>query len=88
MTTIIDTTQAIIASMGVEVNRVTTAPGFAGLVARVEDHSQVFFVWSEMGEGDYHFRVARFWFGDNPFSIGQFDTLPVALQNLRTLISS
>lgn len=85
---IIDTTQQIIAAMGVEVNRVTTTPGFAGLVAKVQDQSQVFFVWSEMGDGDYHFRVARFWHGDNPFSVGQFDTLPTALQNLRSLISS
>lgn len=86
--TIVDTTQAIIRSMGVEVNRVSTAPRFAGLVAELPNQTQVFFVWSEMGEGDYHFRVARFWHGDSPFSTAQFDDLPLALQNLRISISS
>lgn len=85
---IIDTTQAIIQGMGLRVDRVTTPPRFSGLVTVLPNNSQVYFVWSEMGEGDYHFRVARFWDGESPFSIAQFDDLPLALQNLRISISS
>ncbi|CAB4155446.1 hypothetical protein UFOVP655_2 [uncultured Caudovirales phage] len=85
---IIDTTQAIIEGMGLIVDKVSTAPRFAGLVATLPNQSQVYFVWSEMGEGDYHFRVARFWDGDTPFSIAQFDDLTIALRNLQISISS
>jgi hypothetical protein len=41
-----------------------------------------------MGEGDFHFRVARFWESDNPFSMMAFEDLISALVNLRILISS
>lgn len=74
--------------MGLEANRVSTAPRFAGIVAKLPNDSQVFFVWSEMDEGDYHFRVARFWQSDNPFSMMAFEDLTKALVNLRILISS
>jgi len=85
---IIDDTINILKGMGLEVNRVSTAPRFAGIVAKLPNDSQVFFVWSEMDEGDYHFRVARFWQSDNPFSMMAFEDLIAALVNLRILISS
>ena len=85
---IIDDTINILKSMGLEVNWVSTTPRFAGIVAKLPNDSQVFFVWSEMGEGDYHFRVARFWQSENPFSMMAFEDLIKALVNLRILISS
>ncbi len=85
---IIDDTINILKGMGLEVNRVSTAPRFAGIVAKLPNDSQVFFVWSEMDEGDFHFRVARFWQSDNPFSMMAFEDLISALVNLRILISS
>jgi hypothetical protein len=85
---IIDDTINILRGMDLEVNWVTTTPRFAGIVAKLPNDSQVFFVWSEMGEGDYHFRVARFWQNENPFSMMAFEDLIKALVNLRILISS
>jgi hypothetical protein len=88
MTSIIEDTASILRGMGLEVNPVATAPRFAGIVAKLPNDSQVFFVWSEMDEGDFHFRVARFWQSDNPFSMMAFEDLISALVNLRILISS
>ena len=88
MKNIIEDTADILRGMGLEVNSVTTAPRFAGIVAKLPNDSQVFFVWSEMDEGDYHFRVARFWQSENPFSMMAFEDLIAALVNLRILISS
>jgi hypothetical protein len=88
MTSIIEDTASILRGMGLEVNPVATTPRFAGLVAKLPNDSQVFFVWSEMNEGDFHFRVARFWQSDNPFSMMAFEDLISALVNLRILISS
>jgi len=85
---IIDDTINILKGMDLEVSWVSTAPKFAGIVAKLPNDSQVFFVWSEMGEGDYHFRVARFWQNENPFSMMAFEDLIKALVNLRILISS
>lgn len=87
MKSIIEDTIDILRGMGLEVNPVSTAPRFAGIVAKLPNDSQVFFVWSEMGEGDYHFRVARFWQSENPFSMMAFEDLITALVNLRILIS-
>ena len=88
MKSIIEDTCDLLRGMGLEVNPVTTAPKFAGIVAKLPNDSQVFFVWSEMGEGDFHFRVARFWQSENPFSMMAFEDLIAALVNLRILISS
>lgn len=87
MKSIIEDTADILKGMGLEVNPVATAPKFAGIVAKLPNDSQVFFVWSEMGEGDFHFRVARFWQSDNPFSMMAYEDLIAALVNLRILIS-
>jgi hypothetical protein len=88
MKSIIEDTSDLLRGMGLEVNPVATAPKFAGIVAKLPNDSQVFFVWSEMGEGDFHFRVARFWQSENPFSMMAFEDLIKALVNLRILISS
>lgn len=88
MKSIIEDTADILRGMGLEVNPVSTAPRLAGIVAKLPNDSQVFFVWSEMGEGDYHFRVARFWQSESPFSTMTCDDLITALVNLRILISS
>lgn len=88
MKSIIEDTADILRGMGLEVNPVATAPKLAGIVAKLPNDSQVFFVWSEMGEGDFHFRVARFWQSENPFSMMAFEDLVAALVNLRILISS
>ena len=88
MQSIIEDTIGILRGMDLEVNPVTTPPRFAGIVAKLPNDSQVFFVWSEMDEGDFHFRVARFWQSENPFSMMAFEDLISALVNLRILISS
>jgi hypothetical protein len=88
MKSIIEDTADLLRGMGLEVNPVATAPKFAGIVAKLPNDSQVFFVWSEMDEGDFHFRVARFWQSENPFSMMAFEDLIAALVNLRILISS
>ena len=88
MKSIIEDTADFLIGMGLEVNPVATAPRFAGIVAKLPNDSQVFFVWSEMDEGDFHFRVARFWQSENPFSMMAFEDLIAALVNLRILISS
>ena len=87
MKSIIEDTASILRGMGLEVNPVATAPRFAGLVAKLPNDSQVFFVWSEMDEGDFHFRVARFWQSENPFSMMAFEDLITALTNLRIFIN-
>ena len=87
MKSIIENTADILRGMGLEVNPVATAPRFAGIVAKLPNDSQVFFVWSEMNEGDFHFRVARFWQSENPFSMMAFDDLISAITNLRILIN-
>ena len=87
MTSIIEDTAQILRGMGLEVNAVATPPRFAGLVAKLPNDSQVFFVWSEMDENDFHFRVARFWQSENPFSMMAFEDLISALVNLRILIN-
>ena len=87
MKSIIEDTADILRGMGLEVNAVATAPRFAGIVAKLPTDSQVFFVWSEMDEGDFHFRVARFWQSENPFSMMAFEGLVSALVSLRLLIN-
>ena len=69
MTTILDTTQEIIQDLGLQVSRVATPPGYAGLSVSLPHDSQAFFIWTKMDEDDYHFRIARFWANDNPFAM-------------------
>lgn len=84
---IVDVTIKILKGMGLEVHSVSTAPGFTGIVAKLPNDTQAFFVWSDMEDDDFHFRVARFWHSESPFSMGSYTDLPVAIQNLRVLIN-
>jgi hypothetical protein len=85
--TIIETTQEIIQGLGLEVNRVTTPPGFAGLSINLPNDSQAFFIWSKMDEDDYHFRIARFWAKDNPFAMFVCPDLTSAIAKTKVLIN-
>jgi hypothetical protein len=85
VTTIIETTQEIIQGLGLEVNRVTTPPGFAGLSINLPNDSQAFFIWSKMDEDDYHFRIARFWAKDNPFAMFVCPDLTSAIAKTKVL---
>lgn len=84
---IVDVTANIIRGMGLEVNPVSTAPHFVGIAAKLPNDTQAFFIWSEMDDGDYHFRIARFWQSESPFSMGSYTDLPLALNNLMALIN-
>ena len=87
MNTIVDDTLGIIKLMGFEAAKVTTTPGFAALAVQLPHDSQAYFVWTKMDEGDYHFRVARFWQNDQPFSMVAYEDLIAAMVNLRILIN-
>lgn len=86
MTTIIDSTIEILTSMNLSVKKITTTPGFAGIQVDLPNDSQAFFVWSKMDDNDFHFRTARFWDNENPFSMWVCPTLPDALAQTRVLI--
>lgn len=85
--TIIETTQEIIKSLGLEVSRVTTPPGYAGLSINLPHDSQAFFIWTKMDEDDYHFRIAKFWAKDNPFAMFICPDLISAIAKTKVLIN-
>jgi hypothetical protein len=88
MATIIDDTIKILESMDLMVVRVSTPPGHAGIRVILPDDSQAYFVWEKMDGGDdYHFRVARFWEDENPFSMWVSTNLIKALAKTRILIA-
>ncbi|ANH49203.1 hypothetical protein uvFWCGRAMDCOMC203_027 [Freshwater phage uvFW-CGR-AMD-COM-C203] len=87
MKTIIDSTIEILSSMNLKANKVTTPPGYAGIQIDLPNDSQAFFVWSKMDDDDFHFRTARFWANDNPFSMWICPNLPEALAQTRVLIN-
>jgi hypothetical protein len=86
MATIIDDTIKILESMNLIVMRVSTPPGHAGIRVILPDDSQAYFVWEKMdGADDYHFRIARFWEDENPFSMWVSTNLIQALAKTRIL---
>ena len=85
MDTIIDTTLDIIHGMGLQAGRVTTQPGYAGLSIALPNNGQAFFIWSKMDEGDFHFKLARFWETDNPFAMIVCQSLPAAIAQTKVL---
>ena len=87
MKTIIDNTIEILSSMNLKAIKVTTPPGYAGIQIDLPNDSQAFFVWSKMDDNDFHFRTARFWANDNPFSMSICPNLPAALAQTRVLIN-
>ena len=84
---IIDVTIGILSNMGLEATRVTTPPGYAGITVLLPNDSQAFFIWSKMDEGDFHFRLARFWESDNPFSMWACPDLIQAIAKTRVLLN-
>lgn len=86
MPTIIDDTAALLSNMGLRVKRVTTPPGYAGIQVDFPQESQAFFVWSKMDGNDFHFRTARFWANENPFSMYTYTNLPEAVAQARVLV--
>jgi hypothetical protein len=87
VTTILETTQEIIQSLGLEATQVTTPPGYAGLSINLPNDSQAFFIWTKMDEDDYHFRIARFWAKDNPFAMFVCPDLTSAIAKTKVLIN-
>lgn len=85
MTTIIDSTLQVIASMGLEGSRVTALPGYAGIAVALPNDSQAYFVWSKMDDDDFHFRLARFWQNENPLSMWVSTDLIEAIAKTRVL---
>lgn len=85
MPSIIDDTIAILESMDLPVAKVATPPGHAGIRVILPHDAQAYFVWSNMDDGDWHFRVARFWEDENPFSMWVSTNLIEALTKTRIL---
>jgi len=72
MPTVIDDTMQVLKSMGISSYRVSTPPGYAGIQVDLPNDSQAFFVWTKIDQTDFHFRLARFWADENPFSMVGF----------------
>lgn len=87
MPSIIEDTISVLESMQLDAIRVTTPPGYAGIQVFLPNDNQAFFVWSEMTEGDYYFRIARFWENENPFAMWTSGNLIDALQKTLSLTS-
>jgi hypothetical protein len=85
--TIIETTQEIIKSFGLEAKKVTTPPGYVGLAISLPNDSQAFFIWTKMDDNDFHFRIARFWEKDNPHSMFVCPDLISAIAKTKVLIN-
>lgn len=83
MSSIIDDTMGILQSMNLQVKKVSTPPGYAGLEVSLPNNSQGYFVWAKIDNEDFAFRLARFWTNDNPLSMLISPTLPDALKQTR-----
>jgi len=82
---IIDDTLEILKSMNLQAYRVSTPPGYAGIQVNLPHDSQAFFVWTKIDSTDYHFRLARFWENENPFSMWVSPDLIQALVKTRVM---
>ena len=85
MASIIDDTLEILKSMNLQAYRVSTPPGYAGVQVNLPNDSQAFFVWTTIDGTDYHFRLARFWANENPFSMWVSPNLIEALAKTRVM---
>lgn len=88
MDSIIDVTLSMIESLGLSASKVTTPPGYAGLSVPLPNDGQAFFIWSKMDEGDYLFKLARFWETENPFSMIISSNLPDAIAQTKVLLNN
>ena len=84
---IIDDTMQILSSMGLKAVKVSTPPGYAGIQVELPHDTQAFFVWSKIDNVDFHFRLARFWTKDNPFSMWVCPDLTGAIAKTQVLIN-
>jgi hypothetical protein len=85
MSDIIEDTINVLKSMGISSYRVSTPPGYAGIQVNLPNDAQAFFVWTKIDQFDYHFRLARFWANENPFSMWVSPNLIEALAKTRVL---
>lgn len=85
MANIIDDTLQILKSMNLNAHRVSTPPGYAGIQVELPNDSQAFFVWTKIDATDFHFRLARFWANENPFSMWVSPDLIEALARTRVM---
>jgi hypothetical protein len=85
MSSIIDDTIAILSSMNLVAKKVSTPPGYAGLQVDLPHDAQAFFIWTKIDKDDFHFRMARFWENENPFSMWVSPNLIEALAKTRVL---
>jgi hypothetical protein len=85
MPSIIDDTMNILKSINLDAKRVSTPPGYAGIQVNLPNDAQAFFVWTKIDETDYHFRLARFWANENPFSMWVSPNLIEALAKTRVM---
>jgi len=85
MLSVIDDTIQVLKSMNLQAHRVTTPPGYAGIQVELPNDSQAFFVWTKIDASDYHFRLARFWANENPFSMWVSPNLIEALTKTRVM---
>jgi len=82
---IIDDTIQVLTSMNLTVTKVTTPPGYAGIQVYLPNDTQAFFIWAKIDKDDFHFRMARFWQSENPFSMWIAPNLIQALAKTRVL---
>lgn len=87
MPSIIDDTIAILDTMGLKADRVTTPPGYQGLQVNLPNDAHAYFVWAKIDDEDFAFRLARFWEGSNPISSLISPTLGDAIAQIRVLAS-
>jgi hypothetical protein len=66
MKTVIDDTMAVLASTGIDCERIETRPGFFGFLIKREPNRKAYFVWRSMSQDDYQFMGAKFWADDQP----------------------
>jgi hypothetical protein len=65
-----------------------TPHGYEGLVVELPENSTAFFIWSKMNEGDFHFRLARFWENESPNSLEICPNLPQAIGKVREIVKA
>ncbi len=85
---IVDDTLNILKSMNLYAQKVTTPPGYAGIQVNLPNDAQAFFVWTKIDQDDFHFRLARFWANENPFSMWVSPNLIEALARTRVMATS
>lgn len=84
-TSVVDDTMQILSAMGLKAVKVSTPPGYAGIQVDLPNDNQAFFVWAKIDATDFHFRLARFWANQNPFSMWVCPSLTDAIAKTRVM---